>query len=310
MATSSSECDPDGNQRRSGDRDVISEHADVVDLVQSDTWIRRSRSHQTVSPEAADIARVLFSADDIYRRVCELAREISADLAGKQVVVLGVATGAFVFLADLVRELSLPVQIGIIHAQSYYGSSTESAGRVNVSFDRLKVDISAKHVLLVEDIIDTGRTLQKLLTEMVAASPTLFPKPPASISVCALLDKQARRVKPLPRLIGSGKLYAGYDCEDVFVVGYGLDFDERYRSLPFIGVLKSDVFLHSAEGKQQRRATGEGGGGGGGGGGERFGGVLKSDVFLHSACHSQEHEEEEKEKEKEEEEEEEMIWRM
>ncbi|KAL6963893.1 hypoxanthine phosphoribosyltransferase [Sarracenia purpurea var. burkii] len=185
-----------------------------------------------------DIQSILFSEEQISQRISELACQITDDFNDKNMassscpVVVGVATGAFLFLADLVRKIKLPVLVDFIRAESY-GSGTESNGAPMISLD-LKVDIQGKHVILVEDIVDTGNTLSCLI-------PYLKCKGASSISVCTLLDKPARR-KVNFELLGSGKYYCGFECPDYFVVGYGLDFAELYRNLPYVGVLKPELY--------------------------------------------------------------------
>ncbi|XP_058220141.1 uncharacterized protein LOC131330538 [Rhododendron vialii] len=188
-----------------------------------------------------DIESVLYSSEEISRRVSELASQITADLdnnntnnteSSPPVVVVGVATGAFLFLADLVRNIKLPVTVDFIRAESY-GSGTVSSGDPRISSD-LKMDILGKHVILVEDIVDTGNTLSCLIAHLKS-------KGASSISVCTFLDKPARR-KVNFELVGEGKYYCGFECPDYFVVGYGLDLAELYRNLPYVGVLKPEMY--------------------------------------------------------------------
>ncbi|GLT71760.1 hypothetical protein SLA2020_437570 [Shorea laevis] len=181
------------------------------------------------------IERVLWGQDQIARRVTELASEISANFGSGDSahpprpppVLVGVATGAFLFLADLVRTIDLPITVDFVRAQSY-GSGTLSSGAPVLSLD-LKVDVKGKHVILVEDIVDTGSTLSCLISHLEA-------KGASSVSVCAFLDKPARR-KVHFQLVGEGKFYRDY-----FVVGYGMDFAELYRNLPYVGVLKPEYY--------------------------------------------------------------------
>jgi hypoxanthine phosphoribosyltransferase len=166
-----------------------------------------------------EVASVLFGRDDVRRRVRELGRAIAEDYEGREPVLITVLKGGAVFLADLVREIDLPLETHFL-AISRYGEAEESLGRVQILLD-LDVDIAGRDVLLVEDIVDTGLTARYLLSVLAS-------REPASLEVCALLDKSARRIAPLaPR-------YVGFDCPDRFVVGYGLDFRERYRNLPDI----------------------------------------------------------------------------
>jgi hypoxanthine phosphoribosyltransferase len=164
-------------------------------------------------------ASVLFGREDIRRRIEELGRDITGDYEGRAPVLISVLKGGSVFLADLMRRVHLPIAIDYMSI-SRYGGATESMGRVRIVKD-LEVDIGGRDVLVVEDIVDTGLTLSYLIT-------VLESRHPASVEVCALLDKSVRRITPLPIR------YVGFDCPDVFVVGYGLDFQERYRNLPDI----------------------------------------------------------------------------
>lgn len=166
-----------------------------------------------------EVASVLFGREDIRRRVGELGRAITEDYAGRTPVLISVLKGGVVFLADLAREIRLPLEVHFM-AISRYGDVEESLGRVRILLD-LDADLAGRDVLLVEDIVDTGLTLSYLLT-------VLRDREPASLEVVTLLDKSVRRIAPLQ------VRYAGFDCPDRFVVGYGLDFEERYRNLPDI----------------------------------------------------------------------------
>jgi hypoxanthine phosphoribosyltransferase len=164
-------------------------------------------------------ATVLFGREDIRRRIEELGRDITVDYEGRAPVLISVLKGGSVFLADLMRRVHLPIAIDYMSISRYEGMA-ESMGRVRIVKD-LEVDIGGRDVLVVEDIVDTGLTLSYLIT-------VLESRQPASLEVCTLLDKSVRRITPLPIR------YVGFDCPDVFVVGYGLDFQERYRNLPDI----------------------------------------------------------------------------
>ena len=166
-----------------------------------------------------EVASVLFGREDIRRRVQELGRTISGDYEGREPVLITVLKGGAVFLADLMREIELRVEPHFM-AISRYGDAEESLGRVQILLD-VDVDLAGRDVVLVEDIVDTGLTLRYLLS-------TLLARGPASLEVCTLLDKSVRRIVPVD------VRYAGFDCPDRFVVGYGLDFRERYRNLPDI----------------------------------------------------------------------------
>ncbi|KAL1295395.1 hypothetical protein HN51_056281 [Arachis hypogaea] len=180
------------------------------------------------------IERVLWSEEQITRRVADLAAQISADFraVSPPPVAVGVATGAFLFLADLVRRIELPLAVDFVRAESY-GSGIQSNCAPTISLD-LKVDVKGRHVILVEDIVDTGHTLCKVIGHLKS-------KEASSVSVCTFLDKPARR-KVNVQLVGEGKFYRGFECPDYFVVGYGMDFAELYRNLPYIGVLKPEHY--------------------------------------------------------------------
>ncbi|HSV73404.1 MAG TPA: hypoxanthine phosphoribosyltransferase [Chthonomonadales bacterium] len=167
----------------------------------------------------------LISADAIAARVARLGDQIGVDYQGCDLVVVGVLTGAVVFLADLVRRIPLPMEIDFV-ATSSYGAATAATGEVRLLKD-LSHPIDGKHVLLVEDIVDTGLTLRYLVG-------LLRSRGPASVRTCALLDKPARR------RVDQHADYVGFAIEDRFVVGYGLDLAGLYRNLPYIGVLKPD----------------------------------------------------------------------
>jgi hypoxanthine phosphoribosyltransferase len=179
------------------------------------------------SAYAADIEKVVVSEARIRDRITELAVEISADYADSEPLLVGVLKGAVMFMADLARSLSRPVQLEFM-AVSSYGASTNSSGVVRILKD-LDKDIADRHVLVVEDIIDSGLTLNWLLKNLASRGP-------ASIEVVALFRKpDAVKVPVKVR-------YVGFDIANEFVVGYGLDYDERYRDLPFVGVLKPSVY--------------------------------------------------------------------
>ena len=164
----------------------------------------------------------LFSAQQIAARTRELGEQITRDYAGKDLVLVGVLKGASLFLADLVRQIDLPVAMDFIGLSSY-GEATESSGVVKITSD-LSKPIEAKHVVVVEDIIDTGLTMRYLLDNLAT-------RHPASVKICSLLQKPSRSRTPIPIT------YLGFTVPDLFVIGYGLDAAEVYRNLPFIGVL-------------------------------------------------------------------------
>lgn len=169
------------------------------------------------------LGKRLLSEEEISARTAELAARISEDYRGQDLVLVGVLKGAFVFLADLARRVELPVEIDFV-AVSSYGADTESSGVVRIVKD-LDLEIAGKHVLLVEDIVDTGLTLS-YLRDM------LLDRGPLSVEICALLNK------PEARKVDIEVKYKGFDMPPRFVVGYGLDFAERYRQLPYVGVLE------------------------------------------------------------------------
>jgi len=163
-----------------------------------------------------EVASVLYGREDVRRRVEELGRTIAGDYVGREPVLVSVLKGGAMFLADLVRELDLSVETHFM-AISRYAGAEESLGRVQILLD-VQTDLAGRDVILVEDIVDTGLTSRYLLSVLRARAP-------ASLELCTLLDKAARRIVPLaPR-------YVGFDCPDAFVVGYGLDHAERYRNL-------------------------------------------------------------------------------
>ena len=172
------------------------------------------------------IERVLISAEEIESHVAEIGRQISADYAGKDPIFVGVLKGCFIFMADLMRHVTIDCSMDFMAVSSYSG--TTSTGAVKITKD-LSEDIAGRHVIIVEDILDSGVTLNYL-------KQFLEQRNPASIHIATLMDKPARRKAPV---------YAEYSCfeiPDAFVVGYGLDYNERYRNLPYIGVLKPAVY--------------------------------------------------------------------
>jgi hypoxanthine phosphoribosyltransferase len=175
-----------------------------------------------------DISEVLFSAGQIQQRVAELAGAINAEYSEKNPVLVGVLKGVLFFMADLLRELPIAAEVDFLSVANY---STESRtqGLVRLVKD-LETPIEGRHVLFVEDVIDTGLTLNYLLR-------TLKARQPASLEVCVLFNK------PTKRLIDIPLRFTGFDIPDRFVVGYGLDFHERYRNLPYVGSLKAEVLL-------------------------------------------------------------------
>ena len=173
----------------------------------------------------SEYKETLLTKDEIDNAVKGIAYRIHKDYQGKEILVVCILKGAFIFCADLVRNLDLPCEIDFISASSY-GAGTTTSGNVKINKD-VEHDVENKHVILVEDIVDSGRTLSYLL-EM------LKDRGPASLRLCTLLDKPERRV------IDVHVDYTGFNIPDEFVVGYGLDYDQRYRNLPYIGVVEFD----------------------------------------------------------------------
>lgn len=174
-----------------------------------------------------DIKEVLVSTETLAGRIKELGRTISADYDGKDILMVGVLRGAVIFMADLARAITRPVTIDFI-AVSSYGASTHSSGVVRIIKDLDEV-VADKHLLIIEDIIDSGLTLKYLYDNLKS-------RRPASIKICTLLSKPSRRKIDVP------VDYNGFTIPDDFVVGYGLDYAEKYRNLPFIGVLKPEAY--------------------------------------------------------------------
>jgi len=174
-----------------------------------------------------DVKEILFSEENIARRVKELGAELTEVYAGKTLLVIGVLKGCFVFLADIVRQIDLDCEIRFLTASSY-GFSSVTSGKVNI--DRgIDFDVEGKDVLIIEDILDSGITLTALRAFVARHKP-------ASLKTCTLLDKPERRQVPITAD------YTGFECPNEFVVGYGLDYGERYRNLPFVAVLKPEVY--------------------------------------------------------------------
>ena len=174
-----------------------------------------------------DIEKILFSAADLEARIEELGERITEDYRGKELIVVGILKGSNIFTSDLVRKVNIPLKIDFMVVSSY-GNTTESTGVVRILKD-LEHSVENKHLLIVEDIIDSGLTL-KYLKEM------LLTRNPAGIKICTLLDKPARRKEYVDID------YMGFEVPDEFIVGYGIDYAEMYRNLPYVGVLKREVY--------------------------------------------------------------------
>ena len=175
-----------------------------------------------------DVERLLYSEEDIGNAVTALGKRISADYAGKRPLIVGILKGSFIFMSDLVRELDIDCDLDFMVAKSY-GNAAVSSGTVNILKD-VDTDIAGRDVIIVEDILDTARTLAAVKTHMLE-------KDPASVKICTLLDKVTAQK--------ASDIRADYKCFDVgneFVVGYGLDYAEKYRNLKYIGVLKREIY--------------------------------------------------------------------
>lgn len=174
-----------------------------------------------------DIEEVLFSEEQLKQRVCEMGEQITADYQGKEPLLISILRGSYIFMADLTRCIDLPCSVDFM-AVSSYGKGVSSSGQVQITKD-LSEDIEGKDIIVVEDILDSGNTLYYLMKILQA-------RHPASIRLCTLLDKPDRRVKDITAD------YTGFSIPDAFVVGYGLDWAEKYRNLPYIGILKPEVY--------------------------------------------------------------------
>ena len=179
----------------------------------------------------AGVGEILIEEDRLQERIRELGRELSQDYAGRELLLVGVLKGAVFFMADLMRNLSVPCEIDFM-AISSYGAATDSSGVVRILKD-LDINIEGRDVLVVEDIIDSGLTLSYLMRNLEA-------REPASLEICALLTKPDRREIEVP------VRYVGFEIPNRFVIGYGLDFAERYRNLPYVGVLDPSLIPDEA----------------------------------------------------------------
>ena len=184
------------------------------------------KDHNTLRDEGVE--RVLVSEEELDRIVTGLADKISEDYKDKTLLMLCILKGSIVFMGDLMKKLTIPCEIDCMKVSSY-GKGTQSGGRINIILDLHRSDLSEKDILIIEDIIDSGRTLSYLVEYMKLNGAH-------SVKTCTLLDKPSRRVVDLT------PDFVGYEIPHEFVVGYGLDYDEQYRALPYIGVLKSEVY--------------------------------------------------------------------
>ncbi len=173
------------------------------------------------------VESILYSEEQLRQRVKELGAQITADYAGKEPVLASVLRGSYIFMADLTRAIDLPVTVDFM-AVSSYGAGTKSSGQVEIKKD-LSDSIEGRDLIIVEDILDSGNTLFYLMEILKA-------RKPASIRICTLMDKPDRRTQPIMAD------YVGFTIPDAFVVGYGLDYDEKYRNLPYVGILKPSVY--------------------------------------------------------------------
>lgn len=174
-----------------------------------------------------DVERILITEDKLCERIKELGKEISRDYSGKKILAVGILKGSVVFLADLIRNIDSEVSIDFMTVSSY-GNSAQTSGVLKIKKD-LDTDISGKDVLIVEDIIDSGITLSKLKEELEKRNP-------ASLKICTLLNKPERRTAEVD------VEYIGFDIPNEFIIGYGLDYAEKYRDLPFVGILKREIY--------------------------------------------------------------------
>ena len=174
-----------------------------------------------------DILKVLISEEELKERVQAIGAQIAADYEDKDPLFVGVLRGSFMFFADLMRVCPIPSGLDFLAASSY-NSGTSSSGVVKIDYD-IKTDVAGRHIILVEDILDSGNTLYNLTRH-------LSDRGAASVKLCVLLDKPARREKPIE------PDYVGFTVPDEFVVGYGLDYADRYRNLPYVGILKPEVY--------------------------------------------------------------------
>jgi len=193
---------------------------------------KNSKSKTSAPPRwRKEVESVLITDKEIATRIRSLAREIERDFKGREMVIVSLLNGTVMFLGDLIRHLSLPLRLDFIGVSSY-GAGTESGELVFTK--ELRLDVRNRDVLLVDDILDTGKTLSRVIPKLRALKPR-------RIKVCVLLDKPSRRVEKVKAD------YVGFEIPDVFVVGYGLDFAERYRNLPFVGVLHPHIYKQVIE---------------------------------------------------------------
>ena len=174
-----------------------------------------------------DVEQILYTEEELRKRVKELGCQITADYSGREPLLISVLRGSYIFMADLTRSINLDVTVDFMSVSSY-GAGTVSSGQVEIKKD-LSTSIEGKDLIIVEDILDSGNTLYYLMDVLRA-------RKPASVRLCTLMDKPERRVKPIKAD------YVGFTIPDAFIVGYGLDYAEKYRNLPYVGVLKPSVY--------------------------------------------------------------------
>jgi hypoxanthine phosphoribosyltransferase len=191
---------------------------------------RRGAPKQSEGGWHKEVERVLITEPQIARRIRIMAREIERDFRGREMVVVSLLNGTVMFLADLIRHLNLPLRLDFMGVSSY-GLGTES--RELIFTKELRLDVRGRDVLLVDDILDTGKTMSRVLPKIQALKPR-------RIKICVMLDKPSRRTEDIEAD------YVGFEIPDLFVVGYGLDFAERYRNLPFVGVLHPHIYRKAA----------------------------------------------------------------
>jgi hypoxanthine phosphoribosyltransferase len=177
-----------------------------------------------------DVERILITDQQLARRIRQMSREIERDFKGREMVIVSLLTGTVMFLGDLIRHISLPLRLDFMGVSSY-GAGTESGELVFTK--ELRIDVRGRDVLLVDDILDTGKTMRRVLAKLELLKPR-------RIKTCVLLNKAARRVEDVEAD------YVGFEIPDFFVVGYGLDYAERYRNLPFVGVLRPEMYKNRA----------------------------------------------------------------
>jgi hypoxanthine phosphoribosyltransferase len=213
------------------------------ELMKNNAFILPNRTAARVPTRwRKEVERILITDEAIAQRIKQMSRAIERDFKGREMVVVSLLNGTVMFLADLIRNLSLPLRLDFIGVSSY-GAGTESGELVFTK--ELRLDVCGRDVLLVDDILDTGKTLYRVLGKLQALKPR-------RIKTCVLLNKAARRVEKVEAD------YVGFEIPDFFVVGYGLDFAERYRNLPFVGVLHPHVYKQGQEAVagRQKRARG------------------------------------------------------